>query len=380
MSAPGFLPVFYNETMSWIIFILFFAAIIKIKKTYNPPKILLLQLYILWLSLSIIRGIIIADGYWEYKSLIKYSFSLFIPFSIYAFEQPYFLQQVLKKWLKIVIPLFIVIFFFILSDSFFFFYAPIYLLILFYPYLPIKWKIIFLSLIVFILLWDLTARSPMVKSIVTLVFISIYKFKHLVKKKILNILQYIFYLIPIILLILGISGIFNIFKIQEEFSDSAKQSVQSIDKGLIEDSRSFIYINVITSAIEHNYVLWGRTPARGNDDKINGEIKGNLKFIREYNEVCHPNIFTWLGLIGLTLFSLMYFQASYKAINHSKNRIVKIIGLYVAFHWMYGWVEDTYVFNMMTVTNWMLIGICYSPHFRNMNEIEIKQFTQNIFK
>lgn len=380
MSAPGFFPIFYNETMTWIIFTLFFAVIIKIKNIYNPPKILLLQLYILWLSLSIIRGIIIADGYWEYKSLIKYSFSLLIPFSIYAFEQPFFLQQILKKWLKIVIPLFIIIFFFILSDSFFFFYAPIYLLILFYPYLPTKWKFIFLSLIIFILLWDLTARSSMIKSIVTLFFILFYKFKVLLKNKILQIIHFIFYLIPIILLILGISGIFNIFKIQDEFSDSAKESAQSINKGLIEDSRTFIYTNVITSAIEHNYILWGRTPARGNDDKINGEIKGNLNFIREYNEVCHPNIFTWLGLVGLILFTSMYFQASYTAITHSNNRIIKIIGLCVAFHWMYGWIEDTYVFNMMTVTNWMLIGICYSSHFRNMTELEIKQFTQNIFK
>lgn len=79
------------------------------------------------------------------------------------------------------------------------------------------------------------------------------------------------------------------------------------------DTRTFIFEEVATSALRHNYLIWGRTPARGNDSRVFGYASETGKNERHSNEVCHPNVFTWLGIIGLLLYSFIYFQSSYLA-------------------------------------------------------------------
>ena len=128
-----------------------------------------------------------------------------------------------------------------------------------------------------------------------------YLYRNKISSKILKIIHWGLYIITVIFLYLGITGHFNIFKdsISNKNDETLlKNNVTSISA----DTRTSIYSDVINSAINNHYILFGRTPARGNDiyisfEKTTTSSSDQRHFERHINELCHPNIFTWLGLI-----------------------------------------------------------------------------------
>ena len=91
------------------------------------------------------------------------------------------------------------------------------------------------------------------------------------------------------------------------------------------------------------------------------------------------NIFTWTGIIGVLLYMMVFYRASYLAINQSKNSYAKLIGLYIAFRWVYAWVEDINNFSLNYFMLWVFIGLCYSHEFRGMTNQEVKWWVRGIF-
>ena len=131
---------------------------------------------------------------------------------------------------------------------------------------------------------------------------------------------------------------------------------------------------------KYNYWILGRSPARGNETTVfadKAEITGREERLR--NEANIPNIFTWTGTIGVLLIFFIFYRASWLAINRSSNIYIKLIGLFVAFRWLYAWIEDYYAFDINTFTVWFMIGICFSESFRNMNNSEVKLWIRGIF-
>ena len=234
---------------------------------------------------------------------------------------------------------------------------------------------------------DWGARSQVIKSIVVLlVAVGIY-FRSYITLKMLKLVHWICYIGPIVLLILGLSGTFNIFEglssnkgkyIERKFVNG-----QVVEEDISADTRTFIYVEVIQSALKHNYVIWGRTPARGNDSMYFGAFQAEKlktgKYERHANELCHINVFTWLGLIGVVLYSLIYLRSSYLSVYHSNNIYIKFIGCFIAFRWAYGWVEDLNNFSIMNISLWMLIAMGISVKFRKMSNLDMRQWVQNIF-
>jgi len=153
---------------------------------------------------------------------------------------------------------------------------------------------------------------------------------------------------------------------------------------LLTDSRTFLYKEVVISAVTNNYVILGRTPARGNDSQSFGvEINEDLKTGRNErysNEVSVMNIFTWTGLIGLTLYGLVFYQAAKLAILKSNNHFLKIVGIYISFRWCSAWVEDFNRFDIMNITLWLALAMCYSTKFRSMSNVDFNVYIKTIFR
>lgn len=238
------------------------------------------------------------------------------------------------------------------------------------------------------LIADLGARSQVIKAAMALLISIAYLLAKYLSDKILRLAHWCCYILPIVLLVLGLSGTFNIFKDLSSNEGKYKQ-VKMVDGQLVEedlsaDTRTFIYIEVIESALRHHYTVWGRTPARGNDSAAFGAYMADFlktgKFERHSNELCHLNIFTWTGLIGLVLYSLIYLRSSYLVVYHSKNLFMKLVGVFIAFRWAYGWVEDFNRFDIMNISLWMLIAMGLSPLFRRMTNREFKLWVLSIFK
>lgn len=347
----------------------------------------ILFFYLIWTVIGIIRGVFIAENYWEWKALSNYSITLLLPLFLYIFIDPLIVQKTMRLWVKYELPLFVIFaLFLIIPDAYGFYLGPIWLLGLFIPLLMKRWQIIFFFLLILLLTVEINNRSTVIKTAFVLFLLLLYNFRTVISIKTLKIIHISFFVIPIVLLYLGISGIFNIFEM-----DSYLTSKKNSNDLLLIDTRSFIYEDEINSAIKNNYVIWGRTPARGYDSEIgeqvvnkiidSGNSKGvKIKFERTESEVVMLNVFNYLGIVGVILYSILYFQASYLAITKSNNFFLKMIGLYIAFRWLYGWVEDFNRFDIMNISLWMMIAMAYSPFFRKMNTKEITIWVRGIFK
>ena len=193
---------------------------------------------------------------------------------------------------------------------------------------------------------------------------------------------------PVVLLFLGLTGTFNIFeglslKNEGKYEITRTVDGKNVTDDLSADTRTFIYKEVISSAIKHDYVLWGRTPARGNDSvffgRFSAEELGTGKFERHSNELCHTNVFTWLGLVGLILYSCIYLRSSYLAVFKSNSIYMKFLGCFIAFRWAYGWVEDFNRFDIMNVSLWMMIAMGISIRFRSMSNRDFYLWVLSIF-
>lgn len=378
------------------LFIKFFIIYIALKykiviknkiHNYIPYiDIKIIYLYLIWFAFNTLRGIFIADNYWEYKQMMFGVQSLSLPVLVYIFSNPIIVKNVLNYWFKYAIIIFICLIPFISNDIYHFYLGPIFLIGCFLPILPNKWKYISLILLLIMLTTTNGARSQVIKSaIVLLIATGLYLSKY-IPIAILKITNLICYIAPIIFLYLGITGTFNIFKgldpDNEGIITETKVNGVVVNENIAADTRTFIYEEVISSAINNNYVIWGRTPARGNDSKTfgaqNAEELKTGKYERYKNEVCHPNIFTWLGLIGVILYSLIYIRSSYLAIYKSNNIYIKFLGCFIAFRWAYGWVEDINSFDIANITLWMMIAMGISIQFRTMNDDMFKTYIKSL--
>lgn len=349
----------------------------------------LLCVYLLVVLAGSVRGLFVAENYWEYKQLITGSISLLLPLLIYVFADPKILSQTFRFWYKWGVVLFFIFFIWVISrEAYQFYIAPILLIGCFLPVVKYeKWRYLILFLLCLMIFADFGARAQVLKAFICLMMSVVYYLSKYITDKILRIVHWMCYIIPVILLGLGFIGVFNVFD-----NTATEYSGQFVEKKIINgdvieddvsvDTRTFLYTEVIESALRHNYVLWGRTPARGNDSVVFGSYLAEElhtgKYERFRNEFCHPNVFTWIGLIGMILYSLLYLQASWLALYRSNNLLIKLMGCYVAFRWGVGWIEDINDFYILSITLWAMIAMCFSLQFRNMTNAEMQCWINNL--
>ena len=68
-------------------------------KVFNNKEYNIIHFFLLWSLVCIVRGIFVAENYWEYKSLSWGTLCLCLPLFCYIFENPYILQKTIKLWL-----------------------------------------------------------------------------------------------------------------------------------------------------------------------------------------------------------------------------------------------------------------------------------------
>ena len=61
-------------------------------------------------------------------------------------------------------------------------------------------------------------------------------------------------------------------------------------------------------------------------------------------------------------------------------RRTKLIGVFIAFHWAYGWVEDATKFDILNISLWSAISMGLSSQFRAMSDKEFLKWFEGVFK
>lgn len=379
-----------NTTLWWgisfLILIAFFLSRYYFFDKKNEDNMLIVWLYLLWNIVCIIRGAVGAEIYWDWKALIGNGLGLVLPIVIFTATNKVVVQSLLSFYIKYGLPLFLLFALIINISAYGFYLMPISFLILYFPLLTKRQKIVLLVATAIVIVGDLNARSNVVKFAVPILILLFYYFKRYVSLKMMETVRISLFIFPLLFFILGVTGIFNIFNIQEHLDgDYTAMGVDShgnmVEQNVIEDTRTFIYDEVLVSAVENNYWLLGRTPARGNDSESFGmyEAEYTGRYERSVNEIGLANIFTWTGVTGVILYSLIFLRASFLAVNRSRNIYSKMLGVYVAFRWLFSWIEDVNNFSINYFLLMVMIGICFSYSFRNMNDKEVLIWARGIF-
>lgn len=184
--------------------------------------------------------------------------------------------------------------------------------------------------------------------------------------------------IPFLFVLLFLTGRFNVFEFNKYMSNA-----QHDDSGMYDDTRTGVYEEVITSAIDNHYILFGRSLSRGYDTEfILGRFRDkdySKQTIERSSEVAALNLFTWGGIVYLLLFFVWQCNVVYVGLKKTNNRYTPILALYVAFYWAFSWVENVQVFSMFYIFPIIIMAMCMSPEFREMDDDEFRNMVQEFF-
>lgn len=379
-----------STTLWWGISILILVAFFLSKNYFfdkrNDDNMLIVWIYLLWNATCIVRGMFVAEIYWDWKALVGNAMALVLPLVIFSATNKAVVQYLLAFYIKYALPLFLIFGLIIRTDAFGFYLIPMSFLLFFLPVLTKRQKLLILCVTVVVLVADLGARSNVIKFGVPLLILILYFFRNRKIKRQLETARLTLFILPFVLFILGVSGIFNVFNMSEYMKGDltytgADPEGNITEQNLTVDTRTFLYEEVLESAINNNYWLAGRTPARGNDSETFGVISVEVtgRYERLANEIGLANVFTWTGVIGVILYMLMFFRASYLAVNKSRNIYAKMLGIFVAFRWLYSWIEDMNNFSLNYFMLMVMIGLCFSYSFRHMTDKEVLIWARGIF-
>lgn len=380
-----------NTLLWWLIEALLVLLIFSQRKRWvlKANKMWWIDFFVAWSILGLFRGIFVASNYWEWKTLISVSFFLLLSFSAYLFTNTIFTSTTFNFWLKYgLIGFFIFLPFFEFSDATGRYLAIIPLLFIFFKAFPLRWRLLLLTFAAITVVFGIESRSNILKLLIAIIIGFIPMAQSFAKNSVFKTGRLTLLFAPIVMVALAISGIFNPFVLENYFESqdvslSIKRDNEVLEESLIADTRTFLYIENIKSAIKNDYVLFGRTPARGYDsDAFGWEIAEELgvETRERYGgaEVAILNIFTWLGLVGVFMYFIIFFKATYLAIYKSNNVYIKCLGLYVAFRWIFSWVEEFTKFDLNFIFLWASIGMCISPDFRAMNNYQFERWVRNL--
>lgn len=198
------------------------------------------------------------------------------------------------------------------------------------------------------------------------------KFKNLI---------WIFFITPFIFLFLGITNVFNIFE-TDKYLDS-----QSFNESTISDTRTTVYEEVLTSAVTNNYIIWGRGIGKGYESNFqewltssNNKSTTKINASERQAESGILNVFTWGGTIYIIIYTLFCISAVFYGIYRSNNRFCRNMAIYFAFYYMYSWIENFQSFSISFISSWFIVASCISPYFRNMTNIEFKEYLNKLLK
>lgn len=379
-----------GNTLTWwivnsICIILFFYSKRYFYEYANEVSIKYIKLFFIWSLITFVRGLFIAEYYWDFKNLIDTQFYFSLSAIIYIGTNSFFVQKIFSIWLKVGLILFLFLFPFMNGESYGRFLVPLSMLLIYFPLLSSKWKIIFMFFTFIVIFGYLDGRSNIIKFIIPLLISLLYFARNFSIHEYLRYFRIIILVAPFFFLILGLTNIFNIFSMDEYIGNYTTTAEIEGEKKIIEftsDTRTFIYHETINSSINNNAVIFGRTGARGYESDSFGGISRELKMNRNErysSEVSILNIFNWTGIVGVILFFLVFYQASYLAIYKSNNFFIKMLGVYILFRWFYLWIEDFNKFDLNNIFLWISISMCISIEFRKMDNREFRNWVLGIF-
>lgn len=369
---------------------LIFLLILFVFKKYKQPLDgkLVISIFIFYNIVIFIRGIIDAKSNEDWSVLVSTSISifLFLPLTIYLGAKNETLKVLFKTFFKYVLLLSFILLF--KDDLGFMDFAhtvsPLYLLIIFSPYLNKKWRLIILFLALISFFSDLAVRSNLLNIALAYLISFTYYFRRInLTRSFIKFSRYFILSAPAIFLVLAITGVFNIFKISEFIGEYSVDLENGKSQDMAVDSRTGIYLDVILGLNKEDAFIWGLGGSGKTETHLADLSWGNFDKVykegRRGTESGMLNYAQWGGIIGVLIYMMLFIRSSYFGIYKSSNWLLVMIGLWVAFKGLFSFIEDRLFFSIYSLFIFISIGMCFNKVLRDMTDEEIKVFLRSLF-
>ena len=310
------------------------------------------SLFIILFFVSFIRGFFMAENMTHFKFLFLNLFGLsFLLFNIGSINDLKVLRNIYSL---IVLPLTPLL---LLMPSIVF--GKVLMLSTLFYIVDKRNRIVWLFVLLVGILIDSESRGNVVRFLVPILLVTIFSFRF--SSKIFNKKFFFFVsVLPFVFLVNGIISSKSVFQLMSGFY-KAKGS-------FVEDTRTPLYYEVLNSSLQNNYVLFGRSLSRGNDTVL---FSRNNRNERVRNEAEILNIYTWFGLVGVSLYAIAIVYSSYLGAFKAKSRVIQILGWYLLFRWLWSWIGEHSGFDMNYFTFATIYVLLISKRVLNMTESEI---------
>lgn len=345
------------------------------KKEIPKPAVRLFRLLIFWNIVTIIRGAIAAQDYWDWRFLWLSSFFFFcIPYAmiigVMFYSNAHLSRFILKKiytYALVTIPL---------SALGLLLYARVMISVWFYILLGVflnkKWRLLIIAAGFFAIITGFEIRANVLRIAMAVVLMVLYYLKPIIKTGWLKIVCFLFFLSPFVFLSLGVSNQFNIFQPFDEDEDFVIVDGGKESSNLAADTRTKIYVEVFSTMQETGSWIWGGGATAKYKSVI--VISENNDGGRYGSEVGFLNTLLYSGIIGVMFYFLILVFAAYFGLYQSNNFFCKMLAIFLAFRWNLFFVEDITKYDMNFYFLWIAIGICFSNQFRNLTDLHIKNW------
>lgn len=384
------MPTVFDWILKVLLFGYFYGAARKYVQLRDMDKsgYVSVFLFLGWITFEFVRAFCFADGYWMWKYIVDSLLGMSIFIVVFLAVHPLWLQGIYRIFLRNY--LWMVLLAVAVTEAHNpngLNYLPYSTLLLFWKYIPLK-KRLFLLAIVMLFFVTQEQRNDAFKMLMAgFVGLSITYFAKIIPLWLIKLVHALLLLLPIVFLVTGFLGIFNPFRMDDYIKDDMTREVkdesgEKYEDNLKADTRTFIYTNVSYTMDLYDAWIMGRSPAYGDEGPLGvaSEIDNETHLRGRYgNEVQIMNLLLWYGIIGCVLYFLMYARASFLAIYRSRSIIMKGIGIYVAFLWMWSFIWEITKFEVFFMMNIAFLGVCFSKKYREMTDKDFKQWVWGIF-
>lgn len=349
--------------------IIFFLIIILKSDNFSFYSIPLKTIFILFLSYQIfvlIHGFFIAENYEQWRHLITsyFPFILLSFFTIICHQNDGFFYYI-KFVLYYLFPfsfLFYLYLNFNENISYISFISPLYLLILFFDYIPKMFKYLCTLVVIFSCMTNFTNRTHLISLFVSILFyIFLRKNKSYILRKILIT---IFLLIPFCFIAIYFINGFNIFKYIEFLTFDEDKVINTFD------SRSGVYGDALLSISNYKSFIFGNSPSdyyKSYLSSFEGVLSG--KFRLGGSEVAFLNFIQFGGIIYLFIFFLIITLIIRRVFKFGKNIYVYNIALFISINWIFCFIEKYLELNFFWITFFAVLGFLQNKNFLEMSDI-----------
>lgn len=238
---------------------------------------------------------------------------------------------------------------------------PLFFIILTIPLRRSADKILILIISITVIVVSLTNRAGILRILFSFCIVGVYfimKKVH-INKKLLYALVFIVLMIPLASLYLAIKGQ-SVFQIILGDDDTPYSQLNPYA-----DTRTFLYYEVFQDLKTNDVLLFGKGFNAGYDSPSFHTYR------REVVEVGFLQILMKTGIVGFILYFSVIVVGIFKSIGHSNNLFLKMLGFLLIGYIIMLFFENQLAYNLLNIIIWLVVGMCYSPVLRGLNDKEI---------